>query len=383
MNTANGVVKNINLIEFSKLLISSGWKKVPFKKDYIAIYKKESEDDFFQISLPQTNEFRNYDNVVLEAIAEYAKSEGISNNEALLTVQYPNSDILHLRINDDQIQAGSITMDAAVRIYDNAKKLLTATAMDIIDPKNMHKGRQPQTVGSFVNNCRFGQTEIGSYVIPVVCPLQNLDENSDDAQQLSLFSDEDILSESFTRQVTSRLMDNLGIISNCVKNEGNLEDITNRPSDKIISSNFLEALEELNDMQDADDFLDFHISWARRAPNNRSETQDIEFNRDIKPILSAASNKLKDDIRPDISILGRITKLKSVPDATERKEGTVEIVYIDDQSHKKTAKVILGKEDYNLAVDAHKKGNLVRIAGTTDKGLKNTYKALSISIIED
>ena len=383
MNIAGNVAVNINLNEFSKLLLSSGWKKIPFRKDYIALYKKESEDQFFQIALPQTRSFRDYENVVLAAIDEYAKSEGIPQKEALLTVQYPNSDILNLRINDDQIQAGSITMDAAVRIYDNAKKLLTATAMDIIDPKKTHNGRQPQAVSSFISNCRFGQTEIGSYIIPVVCPLQSLDESTEDAQQLSLLSDEETLSYSFTRQVTSRLMDNLGVINDCVRNEGNLEAIIDRPSEKIISSNFIEALEELNEMKNPEDYLDFHISWARRAPANRSEIQNMSFSRDIKPILSAASGKLKDTVRPDISVLGRITKLQSIPEASERKDGTVEVVYLDEHSRKKSSKFILGKEDYYLAIDAHRRGNQVRIGGTTAQGFKNTYKALSVSIIED
>ena len=59
------------------------------------------------------------------------------------------------------------------------------------------------------------------------------DESTEDAQQLSLFSDEETLSYSFTRQVTSRLMDNLGVINDCVRNEGNLEAIIDRPSEKI------------------------------------------------------------------------------------------------------------------------------------------------------
>lgn len=373
---------SINVKEFAKLLASSGWKRIQLWNRSAAIYKKEEGDRLWQVTLPETTEFRDYDEVILKAISEYADSEGISREEALLTAQYPNSDIIYLRTNDNRTQAGSITMDAAVRIYDNAKKLFIATAMDIINPKTEHKGRQPQKVSSFINNCRFGQTEIGSYIIPVVCPLQNLDDASDNAEQLSLFSDEDDLSDSFTRKVTAKLMDNLGIISDCINNDGDIEALANRPADSVISINFIEALKELNDIDNDAAALDFHISWAHRAPENRSKVQAASFSRNMTPILEAASRRLSEHVKPDISIIGRIKALKSTPDAAERKNGKAEIVYLDDADRKKTSRIILGKEDYDLAIEAHRRGLLVKVEGKTSAESENTYNAISISILE-
>ena len=377
------IYESINPIEFAKLLTASEWVRIPYKKEYMAIYQKKTESSFWQITLPRTKDFRNYPEVMANAIDEYARSEGITADEALLIVQYPNSDILHIRINDPEIHAGSITIDTAVSVYDNARKLLTATAMDIISPRITHQGRLPQKVNAFIGNCRFGQTEIGSYIVPVVCPLQNLDEESDNAEQLSLFDDDAFLSDSFTRQVTSRLMDNLGVITECMKDNGDIDLLAKREKDKIISTNFLEAFAELNELEEPEASLDFHISWSQRATAHRSNTQRASFSRDVQPILSAASSRMKNIIHPDVSVFGKIKSLEAQPDAQERKDGSVTIVYIDENAKSRTIAAKLNKEDYDLALVAHRKGFPVKFTGKKSRNKKNTYEEISFSVFED
>lgn len=96
----------------------------------------------------------------------------------------------------------------------------------------------------FLSSCRFGQTEIGSYVVSVVCPFAELDEN-EDYKQLSIFSDEEQCANSLTRQVTSRVMKNISFIKNQIDN-GEMEKLILQDEDKIISANFYEALGGLN-----------------------------------------------------------------------------------------------------------------------------------------
>lgn len=378
MEPLNDLVGNIKISEFEKLLLSSDWKRIPLKREILVIYKKNHGDSFFQITLPKTRNFRDYDNVVLDAIREYSKAEGVTFEEALLAVQYSNADIIRLHISDPKIHAGSISMDSAVRIYDNAKKLLTATAMDIIDLKPMHKGRPTQAVGSFINNCKFGQTEIGSYIVPVVCPLQNIDDIEGDSKQLTLFFDDEDLSNSFTRKVTTRLMDNLTEIAGFISEPDDIDRILHEKKNVSFSANFVDALNELTDIGN-ESLLDFHMTWAKKASTEKSKSDSVCFTSDIKPILEALSHELKKESKADITLLGRVSQLKAKPDATERKEGTISLSYIDVDDKKKTAKIILGREDYYIAMDAHKKGSIIKIEATGDPTAKNTYKAISIS----
>ena len=125
-------------------------------------------------------------------------------------------------------------------MYENAKRLLAATALDILHPKKYHQGRMDDCVQKFLSNCRFGQTEVGSYVVSVVCPFAELDEN-EDYKQLSIFSDEERCANSLTRKVTSRVMENISFIKNHIDN-GELEKLVLQNEDRMISANFYEAL---------------------------------------------------------------------------------------------------------------------------------------------
>lgn len=66
-------------------------------------------------------------------------------------------------------------------------------------------------MSQFINNCKFGQTEIGSYVVSVVCPFAELDD-AEGYKQLSIFSEEEQCADSLTRKVTNRIMSNVSFI---------------------------------------------------------------------------------------------------------------------------------------------------------------------------
>lgn len=70
-------------------------------------------------------------------------------------------------------------------------------------------------MSQFINNCKFGQTEIGSYVVSVVCPFAELDD-AEGYKQLSIFSEEEQCADSLTRKVTNRIMSNVSFIKNTI-----------------------------------------------------------------------------------------------------------------------------------------------------------------------
>lgn len=128
----------------------------------------------------------DYQDAMYQAIETVAFVEGQSTEQLLLFLLNPNTDILKIRLDRKNIEAGSILFDDAIRVYENAKKLIAATAQDVLHPKKYHQGRIDDAVSQFINNCKFGQTEIGSYVVSVVCPFAELDD-AEGYKQLSIF----------------------------------------------------------------------------------------------------------------------------------------------------------------------------------------------------
>ena len=74
-----------------------------------------------------------------QAIETVAFVEGQSTEQLLLFLLNPNTDILKIRLDRKNIEAGSILFDDAIRVYENAKKLIAATARMFFIPKSIIK----------------------------------------------------------------------------------------------------------------------------------------------------------------------------------------------------------------------------------------------------
>ena len=123
-----------------------------------------------------------------------------------------------------------------------------------------------------------------------------------------------------------------------------------------------------------------HLKGAR-TPENRSKVQAVSFSRNITPILEVASRRLADNVKPDISIIGRTKTLKSTLAAAERRNGKAEIVYLDDADRKKTSRIILGKKDYDLVIEDHRR-ELLSKSKEQHQWNRRTHITQSISILE-
>ena len=238
------LTEKISPLAFAKYLKDMGWEQYQSKRKYIKIFQYEKNDDFFQVIIPTEKKLNDYKEAMYKAVVTVAEAENKSVEQVLLYLLNPNTDILKIRLEKKDVEAGNILFDDAIRMYENAKRLLAATALDILHPKKYHQGRMDDCVLKFLSSCRFGQTEIGSYVVSVVCPFAELDEN-EDYKQLSIFSDEEQCANSLTRQVTSRVMNNISFIKNRIDN-GEMDKLILQDEDKIISANFYEALGGLN-----------------------------------------------------------------------------------------------------------------------------------------
>lgn len=308
-----------------------------------------------------------------------AEVENKSVEQVLLYLLNPNTDILKIRLERKDVEAGNILFDDAIRMYESAKRLLAATALDILHPKRYHQGRMDDCVLKFLSSCRFGQTEIGSYVVSVVCPFAELDEN-EEYKQLSIFSDEEQCANSLTRQVTSRVMKNIFFIKNQIDN-GEMDKLILQDEDKIISANFYEALGGLNlDSKGAD--VEFIAEWSPIVKNVDCVKNRILLTHDYYQPIETTIERLKDETNKSTRIIGRIKKLESSPDIQRRKIGKITVVYLDENDKPRTVIVNLSKSEYDKAIKAHEKGLHVEIVGEIASGRKASMSCESFAVIE-
>lgn len=374
------LTEKINPLTFAKYLTSTGWTSFPTKKDYIKIFQyKLKGDDFYQIIIPIDRTLSDYKIAMYNAIETVSAVEKQSTEQLMLYLLNPNTDILKIRLDNNNIETGSITIDDGIRIYENAKKLLVATAQDIINPKRYHQGRIDDTVSKFIDSCRFGQTEIGSYVVSIVCPFAEIDKQKS-FRQLSIFSDEEQCAYSLTRQVTNRLMTNIASIKASI-DSGDYTNLATPSENTIISANFFEALMGLN-LNSEGTNLEFIAQWSPSVKINRTSKSKIALSYDYCQPISDTINKLKETKKEAVKIVGRIKKLESSPELETRTSGKITVVYLDENGNKKSSVASLSREDYLNAIKAHTEGNYVEITGEFSGQKNKILNCESFSVIE-
>ena len=367
----------LNPLAVAKYLIDTQWKEYLVKRNDIKIFQYVKDDTFEQVTVPLEKNLRDYKQIMYETICKIAYIEKKSVEQQMLYLLNPNTDILKIRLDRKEVESGNIMFDDAIQLYDNAKKLLAATALDIINPKRIHWGRIDDSVQQFLTRCRFGQTEIGSYVVSVVCPFAELSE-AEGYKQLSIFSDEERCANSLTRKVTNRLMSNIAIIKKKV-DEGNLESLVNYEDG--ISSNFYEALNGM-DLYSENTSVEFIAEWSPIVKSNRSPIEKVMITNDYYEPLQSVISKIKECTNERTEIIGKIKDLKAAPIIDKRKFGTVVVVYISGNGKAKSVKVKLDKEDYDNAVMAHQYGKTVRLIGELKEAPRAMMENTLFSVIE-
>ena len=112
----------------------------PTKKTYVKIFQLVNQIVyFFQVTIPMNRDLLDYQDAMYQAIETVAFVEGQSTEQLLLFLLNPNTDILKIRLDRKNIEAGSILFDDAIRVYENAKSLSQRQPRMFFIPKSIIK----------------------------------------------------------------------------------------------------------------------------------------------------------------------------------------------------------------------------------------------------
>ena len=367
----------LNPLAVTKYLSETNWELYPIKRNDIKIFQYKKEDLFEQVTIPLDKKLRDYKNAMYDAVCKIAYVEKKSVEQLMLYLLNPNTDNLKIRLDKKEVESGNIMFDDAIQLFDNAKKLIAATALDVINPKKIHYGRIDEPVQKFLSQCRFGQTEIGSYVVSVICPFVDFPK-TEGYKKLNAFFDEEQYAYSLTREVINRLMTNVATIKQKI-DDGNLESLANY--DSPISSNFYEALSGLS-MDTEDTTVEFMAEWSPTVQSNRCQYNRISVTNDYYEPIKTIISKIKECTNERTEIVGKIKELKAAPVIDNREHGTIIVVYVGDNARAKSVTVKLDREDYDKAVAAHQHGKAVKVVGDLKGQVKSVMENVIFSVVE-
>ena len=359
---------------FSEYLAINGWKSVKRKRQDIKVFQITQGESFFQVTIPFDTALSDYKEAMLESVKTVADVEKKTVEQVLTYLSNPDSDLLKIHIEKDDITHGSILIDDAINVFEGVKKLLWATAQDVIKPSVIHRGRVDSMVSDFLSKCRFGQTEVGSYVVSVVCPLISPDEEQPQLFNITNYQN------SFTRRVTSKVMKAISEVKTQI-DSGSFLSSVNDDNDQI-SVNFYEALISMN-LADKDTTIELESFWSSKEPVIEGVPSTVSLNHSYYDSIDSAISKIKDkDSAQTVSIIGRIKKLEASPDLGKREVGKISVVYLSAENKVRTISASLTKKDYDNAIEAHSKGVSCKLVGKYVDGRSKEIVCDSFEILE-
>lgn len=319
-----------------------------------AVYAKTVGGEPVELEVPQQAAARDYARAVSVLLSDLARLEQRDPSAVLRDVRASSLDIVRLAVEGSSTRDGRISVEAGRRVYEAARDLLLAAACSVLDARPVFPRRKPDEAMSLLGRARFGETELGSFVLTMECAVPP-------RLQASLLDDDADADAPFERKTCLRLADALLATEVAARESaasGRVEPFRER-SQRGVSANLCEAVAEILDAT-AGEALRAGFSFASRRPVRRDAPRSVTFSADTVPTLREAAARLRDEARyPATEVQGPVWQLKR-PTTSGSGEA---VLRADVDGRMGSVKLRLEEADYARAIDAHRDGSLLRCTG--------------------
>ena len=361
------IEKYINLLHNDKVcqyLSLKGWHEIStLFEGKVRQFLAPNEE--YAILIPISREFSDYYRVMHDSLSVIAAYDNKTLNGLFNILINPSSDILKWRIADDNTSLGAISFNTMLDNIDNIKNILASTCIDIMNPSQYHKKVMVNDVQNQIASYKFGQTEIGSYILNLVSPLG--------FYQYQLF-DPSVEELPMNRRINMRMLKTINDIQQSVlENSSQLDDNVASGS---ISVNFLTALTKIyDDNKDSD--VSISAAWDINIPTivDNPISNLTLYPRCIEKVVQTAE-KYTPTQEQNVSktYYGKITNISGAPEVDSREKLVIALAAIGDENQKITVKVELDNSIYShIVTEAFENGANVKVTGintTTAKTIK-------------
>lgn len=207
------------------------------------------------VLMPLVTSFSDYEDVMKKALGTIASFENISTIHLYNKLTNPSCDFLRWRIAGDSTSGGIIPFNSMGANIDYIKDLLGSACLDILNPATYHTKVYTNEVNEQIAKYSFGQTEIGSYILNVLCPLGYYQYQLFDPIQENL---------PMSRRINLNILNNIDLIQRSVEDKS--QELNDSVESQAISVNFLNSLSEMYD-ENKDSQITLSAEWNGDVPH--------------------------------------------------------------------------------------------------------------------
>lgn len=353
----------IGLPNITRYLKLQGWeKRKDFPSEKLLVFDGPEDvfGDRIQAVIPADEKLKDYPIRIKELVYTLSNIENRSIKDILTDISNPNVDRLHIRVLSDFSKDGTLPFTYAAKLVNGLKDLLVAAACVEENPQPFY--RRATKVGlNYADNCRFGQTKVGSFIITIESLVPSY-------TQLSLpIQEKENGIEHFNRRVIKRIQRGIGLVDRSVK-EGDISPIVNDFKSGL-NANMCEALLELK-MDQLDIDLEYSVSWSVGIPKPNDVPEKVIIKKTGFDYLENAAKILRNsDESIKRGIIGKVVRLSALDLDDDAESNDNRLITVKTEVHDKTIRVNvpLNVEEYKLACDAHRDNKDIKVEGIIER----------------
>ena len=346
-----GALRGVSPSALSAYARAAGWKKQEPYGDHSDIYVRRRAPE---IVIPRTAHLGDYADVVsrlIEIFAEAAETDTLSLYRDLVTA---DRDVVRVRAAPEGAD-GSVTLNDGVSLITGTRDMVLAAARSLREPRPLYHAGPNREARNYMRQVRLGQTEQGSYVVTLLTPVV-----PPPMQQAALF-DSAADDPPVERRVTRRLIEALTAAREATgRTSAGAADAFPKTVKRGASANLCDAVAMLIEPFGG---IDVGVTWARTYPMETAR-ETVRFGASDAPILREAARRFREwEPRPDVSLIGRIQRLRREDRETD---GTVTLrTYVEGRVVSVMA--VLDQPSYDRAIQAHRSRAVVVMTGDLER----------------
>jgi hypothetical protein len=310
-----------------------------------------------QLLVPMDETFDDYDKRVFEVVQTLSEIESRSATEILNDLLMPDSDVPRYHVTSPAASRGLVPLVEGIDLVEGAKKSLLASACSVVNPVPHHPRMSRTEALQLIAACQLGQTERGSFTLALSCPVHAVE-----ADQPLLAGD-----EPFARSATSLLMRSVHRVVRAIEDDRETDVFEETETEPVVSANLCEAILQMQPSADQST-LGISVSWATTLPPLTPLPATVRIKAEYFPIIEDIYKKLLPTKTPAASLFfGKVVTLNGQASDDGRMQGETTLALLYDEEILK-ARADLSPDDYQKAVDAHRKAEPVKFWGVLHLG---------------
>lgn len=348
------LLRSINPSYAVAYLRAQGWEMSNIVDERFSVWHTH-KDEAAEILLPLRATAPDFVSVMARTLRQLESVEERSQLEILRDLMNSGFDLIRIATQSPATRDGTVRIEDGLKIFENTREMILAAACAAVQPRSVFHSRKPQQATDFLRKARFGQTEVGSFVLTVLAPI------TPTLNAVDLFGN-DVDDAPFERSVTETLVNAVGKMVSAAESTAVLGFSAFQEAVKYgVSANLCEAVADLL-KSDETTTLKVDVAWAMNRP--RPAIKPIYISQSVAGNLEAAAKSFRaTDTFEDYVIEGPVVKLQhEAGDDTGR--ATI-LANLEGRARK--VGVVLPLDMYNSAVEAHRSYRLIRLTGDVAK----------------